>query len=73
LLPWIPEKQDDSERGIMPSTTTELPLNCLSVTVELEDKDIEIQQMEELGQVDSYLNNIVQLEIGGANDPNEQA
>jgi len=72
-LPWMPEYQEDSEPGIMPSTRTVLQLHSHSDTVELEDHDIKIQLIEELGQVDSHFNNIARLELEGANDPNEQA
>jgi hypothetical protein len=70
-LPGMSE--DDSEPGVMLITNNAPPRNPPSHTVELEDQDFEIQNVEELDQVDADFNNIALTELEGANDPDVQA
>jgi hypothetical protein len=57
----------------MPITDNAPQRNPPSRTVELEDQDFEIQNMEEIDQVDANFNNIALRELEGANDPDGQA
>lgn len=69
----MPEDQDDSDLGIVP-TTHKAPLtHSPDRTAEQVDQDFDNQNMEELAQVDAVIHNIALMELDGAKNPDGQA
>jgi len=71
--PGMPADQDDSDPGIMLITINTPWSHSPSTTVEQEDQDFDIQNLDKLDQVDADFNNIALMEQDGGNDPDAQA